>query len=166
MEEFREMRRKRQQMLEEESISVLEQSTSGTLALLGDNGYPYAVPVSYVYAAGCLYFHSALSGHKVDAIRRCEKASFCVVERDEVRPKDYTTSYRSVIVFGRIHIIEAEEEKMAAARLLGNKYNPDDEEGLRQELEHGFSRMLMIRLDVEHLTGKSSPELIRERRQE
>jgi hypothetical protein len=55
---------------------------------------------------------------------------------------------------------------MAAARLLGNKYNPDDEEGLQRELEHGFSRMLMIRLEVEHLTGKSSPELIRERRQE
>ncbi len=75
-------------------------------------------------------------------------------------------AYRSVIVFGCIHIIEAEEEKMAAARLLGNKYNPDDEEGLQRELEHGFSRMLMIRLEVEHLTGKSSPELIRERRQE
>ena len=80
MEQFREMRRKRQQLSEEESISILRKSTAGTLALLGDNDYPYAVPISYVYADGRLYFHSALNGHKVDAIRKYDKASFCVIE--------------------------------------------------------------------------------------
>ena len=69
MSEFREMRRKRQQLAEEESIAILEKATAGTLALLGDNDYPYAVPISYVYHDGKLYFHSALAGHKVDAIR-------------------------------------------------------------------------------------------------
>ncbi|MBR1469348.1 MAG: pyridoxamine 5'-phosphate oxidase family protein, partial [Prevotella sp.] len=69
---FRPMRRIRQQLSEEESIRFLEKATSGTLALLGDGGYPYAVPISYVYADGALYFHSALSGHKVDAIRNCD----------------------------------------------------------------------------------------------
>ena len=73
MSEFREMRRKRQQLSEEESIAILQKATAGTLALLGDNDYPYAVPISYVYADGRLYFHSALSGHKVDAIRKCDK---------------------------------------------------------------------------------------------
>ena len=68
--EFREMRRKRQQLAEEESIAILEKATAGTLALLGDNDYPYAVPISYVYHDGKLYFHSALAGHKVDAIRK------------------------------------------------------------------------------------------------
>ena len=72
MEQFRAMRRKRQQLSKEESISILQKSTAGTLALLGDGGYPYAVPISYVYADGKLYFHSALSGHKVDAIRNCD----------------------------------------------------------------------------------------------
>ena len=81
---FRQMRRKLQQLSEEESIDILRKSTAGTLALLGDNGYPYAVPISYVYADGRLYFHSALSGHKVDAIRKCDKASFCVIEQDDV----------------------------------------------------------------------------------
>jgi len=75
MNEFREMRRKRQQLSNEDSVGILQRATSGTLALLGDNGYPYAVPISYVYSDGKLYFHSALSGHKVDAIRNYKKAS-------------------------------------------------------------------------------------------
>ena len=159
MSEFRDMRRKRQQLSEEDSIAILEKATSGTLALLGDNGYPYALPISYVYADGKLYFHSALSGHKVDAIRNCDKASFCVIAQDDIQPKKYTTYYRSVIAFGRIHIIEDENEKLATARLLGNRYNPNDEESLQKELEHGFNRMLMIRFDIEHLTGKEAIEL-------
>ncbi len=79
MTAFREMRRKRQQIADEESIGILKKATSGTLALLGDNDYPYAVPISYVYHDGHLYFHSALSGHKVDDIRKCSKASFCFI---------------------------------------------------------------------------------------
>ena len=106
MSEFREMRRKRQQLSNEESVAILEKATAGTLALLGDGDYPYAVPISYVYHEGKLFFHSALAGHKVDAIRKCEKASFCVIEQDDVQPKKYTTFFRSVIAFGRIHIIE------------------------------------------------------------
>ena len=161
MVEFRQMRRKRQQFSEEESISILQNATAGTLALLGDDDYPYAVPISYVYADGRLYFHSALTGHKVDAIRRCDNASFCVIEQDEVHPKQYTTYYRSLIAFGRIHIIEDEAEKLATARMLGNRYNPNDEESLQKEIEHGLTRMLMIRFDIEHLTGKAAIELVR-----
>ena len=118
MEQFRVMRRMQQQLSEEESISILRKSTAGTLALLGDNDYPYAVPISYVYADGKLYFHSALSGHKVDAIRKCDKASFCVIEQDEVHPEKFTTFFRSVIAFGRIHIIENEAEKLKQPRCL------------------------------------------------
>ena len=159
------MRRKRQQLSEAESIGILQKATAGTLALLGDGGYPYAVPISYVYADGKLYFHSALSGHKVDAIRNCDKASFCVINKDDVQPAKYTTFFRSVIAFGRIHIIEDEQEKLETARLLGDRYNPNDEEALQKELEHGFSRMLMIRFDIEHLTGKEAIELMKQREQ-
>ncbi len=161
MEQFREMRRKRQQLSKEESISILQKSTAGTLALLGDNGYPYAVPISYVYANDRLYFHSALSGHKIDAIRNYDRASFCVIAKDDVQPEKYTTFFRSVIAFGKIRIVENENEKLAMARMLGNKYNPNQEEALQHELENGLSRMLMIRLDIEHLTGKEAIELVR-----
>jgi hypothetical protein len=163
MSEFRQMRRKRQQLSHEESIAILKKATAGTLALLGDNDYPYAVPISYVYQEGKLYFHSALAGHKVDAIRKCDKASFCVIEQDDVQPKKYTTFFRSVIAFGRIHIIEDEQEKLETARMLGNRYNPNDEENLQKEIESGFARMLMIRFDIEHLTGKEAIELARQR---
>ena len=159
--EFRSMRRKRQQLSEEKSIGILQKSTAGTLALLGDNGYPYAVPISYVYADGKLYFHSALSGHKIDAIRNCDKASFCVIDQDEVHPEKYTTYFRSVIAFGRIHIIEDEQEKLETARLLGDRYNPNQEEALQKEIEKGLSRMVMIRFDIEHLTGKAAIELVK-----
>ena len=163
MSEFREMRRQRQQLSNEESIEILQKATAGTLALLGDENYPYAVPVSYVYHKGKLYFHSALAGHKVDAIRKCENASFCVIEQDDVQPKKYTTFFRSVIAFGRIHIIEDEQEKLETARMLGNRYNPNDEKNLQKEIESGFARMLMIRFDIEHLTGKEAIELVRQR---
>lgn len=161
--EFREMRRKRQQLSDEESYAILQKATSGTLALLGDGGYPYAVPISYVFSEGKLYFHSALSGHKVDAIRSCDRASFCVVAQDDVKPAMYTTFFRSVIAFGRIHIVDDEAEKLAAARLLGNRYNPHQDEALQKELENGLARMLVIRLDIEHLTGKESIELVGQR---
>ena len=161
--EFRAMRRHRQQLSVEGSISILQKATSGTLALLGDGGYPYAVPISFVYDDGKLYFHSAMSGHKVDAIRSCNKASFCVIDQDSVRPAEYTTYFRSVIAFGRIRIVEDEPEKLAIARILGNRYNPNQEEALQKELEHGLARMLAIRFDIEHLTGKEAIELTRQR---
>lgn len=160
------MRRKRQQLLDEESYAILQKATSGTLALLGDGGYPYAVPISYVFSEGKLYFHSALSGHKVDAIRSCDRASFCVVAQDDVKPELYTTFFRSVIAFGRIHIVDDEAEKLAAARLLGNRYNPHQDEALQKELENGLARMLVIRLDIEHLTGKESIELVGQRNEQ
>ena len=163
MSDFREMRRKRQQLSDKESIGILQRAKSGTLALLGDSGYPYAVPISYVYSEGKLYFHSALDGHKVDAIRNYDKASFCVIDKDDVKPEKYTTFFLSVIAFGRIHIFEDETDKLAIAHMLGNRYNPNQDEALQKEIEHGLTRMLAIRFDIEHLTGKEAIELVRQR---
>ena len=162
MSEFRQMRRKRQQLSQEESIAILQKATAGTLTLLGDDDYPYAVPISYVYNEGKIYFHSALNGHKVDAIRKYDKASFCVIEQDDVQPEKYTTFFRSVIAFGRIHIIEDEKEKLEIVRMLGNRYNPNQDDALQKEIESGLSRLLAIRFDIEHLTGKEAIELVKQ----
>ena len=111
---FRELRRKRQALSETDCSDILKRGTSGVLALMGDGGYPYAVPMSYVYDGEKLYFHCAKSGHKLDAIAGNPKASFCVVDRDQVVPEEYTTYFRSVIVFGTMRIIEEEQEKRTA----------------------------------------------------
>ena len=100
--DFRPMRRSRQQLRKEDCFEILSRGSSGVLACLGDGGYPYAVPISYVWDGEKIYFHCAKAGHKLDAVRSCGKVSFCVIGSDDVVPEKYTTCYRSVIVFGRI----------------------------------------------------------------
>ena len=153
------MRRKRQLLPTEESVSILEKMTSGTLALHGDDGYPYAVPVSYVYADGKIYFHTAVKGHKVDAIQTNGKVSFCVVEQDDVKPAEFTTYFRSVIAFGKARILEDGNEKLSALRLLADKYS-HGEAGMEAEIAKGFNHLLMVEITVEHLTGKESIEFV------
>lgn len=162
--EFRPMRRVRQQLTNEICLEILRNATSGTLAVLGDGGYPYAVPLSFVYADGIIYFHSAKSGHKIDAIRHHDKASFCVIDKDEIHGDEFTTYFRSVIAFGRITIVSSPGEKLEGAKLLGRKYNPGDEIGLAREIEKGLAHMELLRLDIEHLTGKEAIELIEKKR--
>lgn len=164
MSEFRPMRRHRQQLSREECECILERCTSGVLALTGDGGYPYAVPLSYVYADGAIIFHSAVEGHKVDAVKRDGRCSFCVIDQDEIKPAEFTTHFRSVIAFGRIRILEDADEKMQALRLLGRRYSPGDEPGLQQEIDKSLDHVLLLRLDIEHLSGKQAIELVKARK--
>jgi len=165
------MRRNRQELPQAECIELITRSTSGVLSLVGDGGYPYGVPLSYVYRDGALFFHSAVEGHKVDAVRADGRCSFTIVAKDEVHPGEYTTYFRSVIVFGRISIIADEAEKIAALRLIGERYNPGDDVALNREVgKHLTSaghlqHMLLLRLDIEHLSGKEAIELVRAREQ-
>ena len=158
------MRRDRQQLSREECELILGRCTSGVLALTGDGGYPYAVPLSYVYTDGAIIFHSAVEGHKVDAIKRDSRCSFCVIDQDEIKPDEFTTHFRSVIAFGRIHILEDADEKVQALRLLGRRYSPDDEPGLQHEIDKSLDHVLLLRLDIEHLSGKQAIELVRARK--
>lgn len=156
---FRKMRRCAQSLTKEECELILKMATSGTLALMGDDGYPYAVPLSYVYDGDKIYFHCAKEGHKIDAIKNCEKASFCVVERDDVVPDEYTTYFRSVVAFGRVRIMEKDELKSAVMK-LALKYAPnDDEKNRKHYIEKDFDRLCMIEMTVEHMTGKEAKEL-------
>lgn len=157
---FREMRRKRQQLSEEECRAVLKRGTSGVLAVSGDDGYPYTVPLSYVYIEGKLFFHSAKSGHKIDAIMRSPKASFCVTDQDQIVPEEYTTYFRSVIAFGTVRILEDDNEKLEAVRMLAVKYAPDDtEENRERAIEREWKPLCMLEMKIEHMTGKEAIEL-------
>ncbi len=158
MMEFRKMRRFKQQLPSKDCISVLNNNTSGVLSVIGDEGYPYGVPLSYVYYNGKLYFHSAVSGHKIDAIRNEKKVSFCVIDQDDVHPSEFTTYYRSVIAFGKARIIDVNEKKLEALDLLSDKYSQG--KGDRdKEIINGINRLVIIEMEIEHLAGKCAKEL-------
>lgn len=163
---FREMRRKNQQLPEEECFRILQATTSGVLAVSGDEGYPYAVPLSFAFTEGKLYFHVAKSGHKLDALRRNPKASFCVIEQDRIVPAEYTTYYRSVIAFGTIHIAEDEREKRKGLDLLADKYAPKETtESREKEISQLSNALYVLVMDIAHMTGKESRELATKRKE-
>lgn len=193
MRSFYPMRRHKQQLSQEECFEILERGSSGTLALLDKQGFPYAVPLSYVFVPGkateaqipesqilhpngekpasaetqdnlgSIYFHSALEGHKIDAIRNCAKASFCVIAADDVIPEKFTTAYRSVIVFGEVRVVKDDTNRKLGLELLGRKYSPNFEEAMQSEIANAFDRTAIIELKIEKITGKEGLELTKAR---
>lgn len=113
---FRNMRRSGQALPPETVKEILKTVNTGVLSVSGDDGYPYGVPVDFVYTDGKILFHCALTGHKLDGIRRNNKVSFCVISADDVYPDEYTTYYRSVILFGRASVLEFRKEKITAMK--------------------------------------------------
>lgn len=161
---FRELRRKKQVLTLEENIQILNRGTSGVLAVSGDDDYPYAVPLSYVYHDNKIYFHCAKTGHKMDAIARNEKVSFCVIDKDQIVQEEYTSYFRSVIVFGRARVLENEEEKRNAIEILAAKYSPDQEEVHRMRaIDNEYNIVRMIELSIDHISGKEAIELVKEK---
>lgn len=158
---FREMRRKKQTLSIEECEEILTKGSCGVLSLYGDDGYPYGVPISYVYDGSKLIFHSAKAGHKIDAIKRSPKASFCVIDQDHIVPEKYTTFFRSVIVFGSVRILEKEQEKRKAIETLAIKYAPDDSADNRQKMiQLEWNSFCMLEMSIEHISGKQAKELV------
>ncbi len=159
---FQEMRRKRQALSSEEISAVLNRGTSGVLALSGDNDYPYAVPISYVYDGEKLYFHCAKSGHKLNAVQRNAKASFCVIDQDKIIPEEYTSYFRNVIVFGRIQVIKDEDKKRQAIEKLAVKYAPQDSDERRREaIDREWKPLCMLEMTIDHMSGKEAIELLK-----
>lgn len=157
---FRDMRRKAQQLSEQESIEILNSCTSGVLAISSDNGYPYAVPLSYAYKDGKIFFHFATEGHKLDAIKTNDKVSFCVIKTDDVIQETFSTLYRSVIVFGRVKVLTDDKEKRYALECLVEKYSPDFVREGAAEIERSWDRFCAGELTIEHMTGKAAKELM------
>ena len=150
---FRLMRRIRQQLSEKETLNILESATSGVLCLLGDEGYPYGVPISHVYHDRHLYFHTALRGHKVDAIRKYPKASFTVITKDDIHPAEFTTYFTSVICFGRVRIIDEPVVKFGASSTFGLRFFNFFVYWLDKEIKKSHQAMHMIDFTIEHITG-------------
>ncbi|MDE6296667.1 MAG: pyridoxamine 5'-phosphate oxidase family protein [Muribaculaceae bacterium] len=157
----RKMRRFKQELSEEENIRILDEGKYAVVALSGDDGYPYSLPINYVYLENAIYIHSASEGHKIDAIKRNPKCSLCVVDRDDVVAEEFTSYFRSVIVFGKAVVVKDIEEKIKGLRLLCNKYSP----GINpeEEINKFIKTVCVIRIDIERVTGKEAIELNRKK---
>lgn len=152
----RELRRTKQRLDRAETERILERGSYGVLAVSGDEDYPYAVPLNYVYEAGKIYFHCARTGHKLDAIARSDRVSFCVVGEGEVVPQKFATRYRSAIAFGRARVLEDGEAVRRALRLLNRKYAPEYEVQGEEEIARFFDVVRIVEITVEQLSGKRS----------
>lgn len=152
---FREMNRIKQKLSQEECIQILTNEPRGVLSLLGDEGYPYGLPIDHWYNPedGKLYFHCGKRGHKIDAIRSCDKASFCVMDQGFRREGEWALNIKSVIVFGRVKILEDQDQAIAITRRLSLKYT-DDIAFIDREIQESGKNVLVFSLTPEHISGK------------
>ena len=151
---FREMRRFGQQLSDEQCRQVLTQQKRGVLALLGDEGYPYTVPLDFWYdpSRQRICFHCAKVGHKIDAIAACDKASFCVYDEGHTEG-DWSLFFNSVVSFGRVRVVDDPDDVIEIARQIGLKFYPAAEE-VEEEIAKAANRLAAIELSIEHLAGK------------
>lgn len=152
---FRPMLRRKQALAPEECIELLIREPRGVLSVLGDGGYPYGMPMNHYYCPedGKLYFHGGMRGHKIDALRACDKASFCVWDGGFRREGEWALNIRSVIVFGRVAFIEDRARIYEISRLLSRKFT-DDEAYIEDEVRRAGPRTLLFSLTPEHIAGK------------
>ena len=152
---FRELVRINKRLSDAECVEVLEQQTRGVLSVLGENGYPYGMPMNHYYERedGCIYFHCGNVGHRLDALRACGKVSFCVYEPGRARDGDWALMVRSVIVFGQIEILDDMDRITDITTKLSHKFTQDDAYIQTEIRQHGH-RTLLLRLKPEHIRGK------------
>jgi hypothetical protein len=154
------MRRDKQLLSEEDTDAVMKRCTNGVLACIGDDEYPYAVPLSYVYYNDKIYFHSAKNGHKIAAIIKNPKVSFAVVDEDTIVSEKFTTYFRSVIAFGKARIVEGDEGRVALKALVEKNSGAQPEEAKSKEIS-GCTQAYIVAIDVEHITGKEAIEYVK-----
>lgn len=156
---FRELQRKNKQISMEECIELLKKETRGVLSVLGDGDYPYGMPMNHWYNEedGKIYFHCGKSGHRLDALRKCNKVSFCTYDSGYCEDGDWALHVKSVIVFGTMEIIDDMDTIADVARKLSYKFT-QDEEYIRTEIEKYAKVTLLLQLTPEHICGKRITE--------
>ena len=150
---FRDLTRKKQQLTDEECKEILNQELRGVLAVNGDDGYPYALPINYYYDEknNKIYFHSGKTGHKIESIVKSDKVSFCVYDKGYHKDGHWSLNIKSVIVFGRLRVAEEWNDDLMVEFC---KRFTNDEEYIRNEIKNFKDNTAMLVLDIEHMTGK------------
>ena len=152
---FPELMRKNQQLTHEECLRLLREETRGVLSVLGEGGYPYGTPMNHWYEEedGCIYFHCGRAGHRLSALRRCGKASYCVYDQGFRRPGEWAWNVSSVIVFGQVEVIDDLERVKDITTRFSRKF-VQDEDYIRSEVEKFAPGTLLLKLIPEHICGK------------
>ena len=152
---FRKMLRAKQAITDAECVEILKNEPRGVLSVLGDDGYPYGMPLNQFYCEddGHIYFHSGKLGHKIDAMKRHDKASFCVYDEGFRKEGDWALNIKSVIVFGHIEFIDDVETIYGISAELSRKFTKD-EDYISREIARSGPRTLLFALVPEHITGK------------
>ena len=150
---FREMRSKANMLTNEEVENILKTSPNGTLALYGENGYPYSVPVNFVYSDGKIYFHGAAEGYKLDCMKKDPHVSFSVIGKDDIAKENFTTLFSSVIAFGTIRVIDTMEAKIPVLEAMVGKYSAEFMESGKELIRKGCGSVA-YELTIDHMTGK------------
>lgn len=156
---FRTMRRKKKAIDIQDAEQLLQDCRRGVLAVNGDDGYPYAIPINYIYDRENqkIYFHGARVGHKADALRACDKVCFTVYGNETIKEEDWAPFLQSTVVFGRCHFLEAGEDAMAQLKRLAMKYYPD-EQLADEEIAQTGKAVQIFEIEIEHLSGKEVQE--------
>ena len=150
---FRKMKRIGQEISKEECEEILTNEPRGVLALLGDDDYPYAIPMSHVYVDGKIYFHGAQEGHKNDAVKKHSKVSYCVIDKGVKAKDSWWYTFKSVIVFGKIKTLTDRDEKIEILTHLGDKFFPTHKETV-DEINRLLDRTEVFEITIEHMSGK------------
>lgn len=152
---FKAMRRFKQQLSEEKYIEILTHEPHGVLSLMSDSGYPYGVPITHWYdeKTGHIYFHGAKEGHKMDCLKQSNKASFCVIDKGFKKDSEWATHYHSVIVFGKIQIVDNSEKIKEICTELCLKFT-NDQDYIDHELKYSGPSVQCFELIPEHISGK------------
>lgn len=150
---FPELSKKDRALSQEDCVKILSETEDGTLALIGDNGYPYSVPMSFAYADGKIYLHGLNKGYKMDLIRKNDKASFSVIGESVNVPEKTSVKFKSIIIFGRIRIL-SDEEKGAAIVLISKKYAGGYPELVEKTTKAFWNAFSAMEIEIEHMTGK------------
>ncbi len=151
---FKEMRRQDRKIDNTAAARILEEGQYGILSTTGSSGYAYGVPVSYAYSNGCIYFHCAVEGQKLENIEYNNKVSFCVVGATELLPEKFSTKYESVIVFGKASEVYGDEKQEALVAIL-RKYSPEYMDKGMKYINNDSSKTKVIKIEPEHMTGKA-----------
>lgn len=156
---FREVSRGKQQLRKEECIEILKNTKRGILSVIGEEDYPYGMPLNHYYNEGdhCLYFHSGKQGYRIECLRKNDKVSFCVMDEGYQNEGEWALNFQSVICFGRFEVVEDYEESMEIVRKLSAKFT-DDTKLIEDDIQRTGRKTLVFRIRIEHMTGKKVNE--------